>query len=62
VAECLYRVTAPYFVAGFVATEAGTVTRSAPILKWARGKTTGEVVKYCLGRRWGVEYLRGKDG
>jgi hypothetical protein len=50
-AEQLVRVVAPHFVAGIVM--AGDVcTAAAPILRWAVGKTRGELRAYFARRGW----------
>lgn len=52
-----YRVEAPHFVAGLeTETHNGSeiVVTVAPILKWAKGKTMTEFLRYCLRKGWSV--------
>ena len=53
-----YRVEAPHFVAGLeTETRNGSeiVVKAAPILKWAKGKTMTEFLRYCLRKGWSVD-------
>ena len=53
-----YRVVAPHFVAGLeTETHNGSeiVVKAAPILKWAKGKTMTEFLRYALRKRWAVD-------
>lgn len=47
----IWQVSAPYFCAGLVTT-GETVTASAPILKWCRGKTRADLRGYFTRRGW----------
>lgn len=52
------RITSPYFVAGveFVEYEEGSlVSNAAPIVKYMKGWTKGEVLVYAKRKGWGVE-------
>ena len=48
----LVRVVAPHFVAGLVIDGDGRCVGAAPILKWAIGKTRGELSRYFRARGW----------
>ena len=52
----LYRVTAPYYVAGFIACD-GKVLRAAPIIKWLQGRSLAGVLDYFARRGWPVEQV-----
>jgi len=54
----LYRIEAPHFVAGLETETHGAsevVVHAAPILKWTKGKTMTEVLRYVLRRKWNIE-------
>ena len=55
----LIRIDAPHFCAGAVCFHAShTVSsRTAPILKWTRGKSVRGVIAYCRRKGWKVEVL-----
>ena len=55
----LYRIVAPYFVAGFIEKD-GIVIEVAPIIAWLRGKTTTYVTAYCANHAWLITPV-GKD-
>lgn len=49
----LVHVDAGYFVAGLVVV-AGTITKAAPIIGWAKGKQYDDFLKYANARKWRV--------
>ena len=44
-------VEAPHFTAACEVTD-GRISRTAPILAWARDKPVGAVLSYCRHKRW----------
>lgn len=50
----LYRMVAPYFVAGVVI-DKGVVTRAAPIIGWAVGKHPNKLWGWVGGRGYEIE-------
>lgn len=46
------RVEAPHFVAGIYFDENGICSMAAPILSWARGKTSEYVIDYFNKKKW----------
>lgn len=57
----LLRFTTHYACAGAVFNE-GRCTQAAPILKWALGKTKGEVKRIATQKGWTWEYVEDDDG
>ena len=56
--EKLYKVQAPFFVAGLVVDVATQkITKTAPILAWARSKDFHVIEKYCIGKAWLIECI-----
>lgn len=51
----LWRVTAPHFVAGICVAQDGTITHTAPILKWANNRPLAWFQRYCAEKGWTVE-------
>ena len=51
----LYRIVAPKYVAGFCTWHDGWVYRTAPVLKWAKGKHILEVARACRRRGYKLE-------
>lgn len=49
--ETLVRVVAPHFTAGLIFKEKRCID-AAPILKWAIGKTSQEIVAYFRHKGW----------
>ena len=59
VIELLFRVVAPFCVAGFVVDPKDRmVVEAAPIIKYLIGRSMREAVLYCRGRGWDVQLLR----
>lgn len=50
----LYRIRAPYFVAGFEAKN-NTIIRTAPIIKYMKGWTVKRALDYISRRGWKVK-------
>lgn len=58
--ETLYQVTAPHFTAGVVV-YSGVINKTAPILKWAKGKDLVEFKKYAKSQGWTVERVNREE-
>ncbi len=52
----LYRIAAPYFVAGFEV-ESGRVSRAAPIINYMLGWSPERVLSYCRGKKWLCDWV-----
>ena len=50
-AEAVVRITAPHFVAGLVF-QRQRVIEAAPILRYMIGWASGQMIRYCKGKRW----------
>jgi len=50
----LYRVTAPYFVAGLVVRDQ-IIVEAAPIIGWSVGTLFSEFYRYAGQKQWTVE-------
>lgn len=53
----LIRITAPHFVAGFVADGAVVSRECAPILSYMRGWSGRQVADYCKRKSWAWEVV-----
>ena len=51
VSDELIRVVAPHFVAGIILRD-GIAVETAPILKWAMGKSRSELCDYFAKKGW----------
>lgn len=51
----LYRVVAPFFVAGFIV-EKGLIVKAAPIIWWMRAWPVEKALQYALVRGWTIEW------
>lgn len=56
--ECLYRVSAPHFVAGLLV-RFGKVIRTAPILRYMHGWELLDALAYCRRKGWQWEQVDG---
>ena len=54
--DVLYSIDAPHFCAGFT-TLNGCVFKTAPILKWMKGKMIADIMLYCIQKDWKLEKL-----
>lgn len=50
----IYRVVAPHFVCG-IETNEGVVVKAAPIMKWAIGMKSVNVLTFCAQKGWDFE-------
>lgn len=57
-AEDVYRIVAPHFVAALVVDSNMVIVKSAPILSWARGKSLHTVQDYFEKKSWTIECIQ----
>jgi len=56
--KTLISIESPFFSAGVVLNDAGSVIIAAPILHYMVGWGRAEVERYCVKRRWKWEELK----
>ena len=55
--SALVRIETPYYVAGVIVDKVDKIVYAAPILRWALGKSLGELKAWCLKKEFKcVEY------